>query len=127
MVHATGTNQYRVLLIEDHAEFRNSLRNLLEPEFAVVAALPDGEGATKAIETFKPDLVLLDISLPGKNGLKVIQDLLLSFPNLRVVFLTTHGDPIYVEEAFRRGAAGFVPKGSASRALLPELRRVLSS
>ena len=124
---AQRMNQYRVLLIEDHAEFRNMLRSLLEPEFSVVAELADGEQAIEAVRSFDPDIVLLDITLPGKNGLDVIRDLLGSFPALRVIFLTTHSDRVYIDEAFRRGALGFVSKGSASSSLLAELRRTLAS
>lgn len=120
-------NQRRVLLIEDHAEFRSHLRNLLEPEFKVVAELTDGHHAIEAVAKFQPDIVLLDITLPGKNGFSILQDLLGPFPCLRVIFLTTHNDPVYIDEAFRRGAAGFVLKGTAARELLPEMRRVLSS
>ncbi len=120
-------NRHRVLLIEDHAEFRSVLRNLIEPEFAVVAELTDGEQAIEAVENFGPDVVLLDITLPGKNGLDVLRDLVKTLPHLRVVILTTHRERAYCDEAFRRGAADYVWKASAATSLLPALRRAVTS
>ncbi len=116
-------NQLRVLLVEDHAEFRSVLRKLLEPEFAVVAELIDGQNVLAAVKEFRPDIVLLDITLPGKNGFEVLDELRIAFPYLRVVFLTTYRDPLYVQEAFRRGATSFVWKGSAASELIPILRQ----
>lgn len=122
--HAT---RHRVLLIDDHAPFRAILRQLLEPEFTVVAELASGEHAIQTVEASHPDLVLLDIALPERNGFEIMRDLLRSFPNLPVILVTTHTDRVYREEAFKRGAADFVPKGQISRELRPAAWRALAA
>jgi len=115
--------QTRLLIVDDHALMCLGLRAILEPEYRVVGAVQEGESVLAAVDQLHPDVVLLDLSLPGKNGAEVLQELVARGPAPAVVILTMHVDRSLAEHLIRLGAHGFVPKD----ARLPELREAIEA
>ena len=116
----------RVLLADDHATVRYGLKLLIdaEPDMMVVAEAGDGnEALRKALET-KPDVIVLDISMPGMNGLAATRALKEAQPDSRVITLTRHTEDAYLHELLRAGASGYVLKRSAPTELLHAIRGV---
>lgn len=97
---------------------------LLAGELDVVGAVEDGRALLTAAERLKPDVILLDISMPLLNGLDAARQLAQVSPNSKLVFVTMHADPAYVRQAFRAGASGYVVKSSASSHLIEAIQEV---
>jgi len=116
----------RVLLAEDHTLVREGLLKLLGEELEIVGAVADGRALVAAAEPCRPDVVLLDVSMPLLNGFEAARQLRRTAPRTRVVFVTMHAEPDYVHEAFRAGARGYVTKSAASAELLFAIRQVLA-
>jgi two-component system, NarL family, response regulator NreC len=116
----------RVLLAEDHQVVREGLRALLraEPDIEVVAEAADGPEAVRAAEERTPDVVVIDIGLPGLNGVEVIRRLHRSLPETQAVVLSMHDDAPTVDRALRAGARGYVLKGSGIAAVCQAIRTV---
>lgn len=106
----------RVLLIDDHALVRAGIRALLgrHEGVEVVGEAAGGREALRLIEELQPDIVLLDIALPGLSGLEVLAESTKRFPHVRVIILTVHEAGEYALRALRAGAAGYLPKSAAS-------------
>ncbi len=100
----------RILIADDHALVAAGLRAMLEPAHEVVEVVSNGLDVIEAVERHQPDLVLLDISLPGRSGMEVARDLAAHPSGVPFVMLTMHADPIYADEAIASGAIGFVLK-----------------
>jgi two-component system response regulator NreC len=116
----------RVLLADDHAVLRAGLRLLInaQPDMETVGEAQDGaETLSQAIAT-RPDVILLDLSMPRLGGLAVLRDLRERVPQSRVLVLTMHADEEYLREALRLGAAGYVVKAAADQELLAAVRAV---
>ena len=103
----------RILIADDHALVAAGLRAMLEPAHEVVQVVANGLDVVAAVEMHSPDLVLLDISLPGRSGMEVAKDLAAHPSKVRFLMLTMHADPIYADEAIASGASGFVLKMAA--------------
>jgi DNA-binding NarL/FixJ family response regulator len=116
----------RVLLVDDHPLVCQGLKRLLEPAYAVVGMVHDGSLVLKEVERLRPDLVLLDLGLPGRLGLDVCRDIRRDFPATRVLVVSMQAERIYADEAFRAGAAGFLVKLSSDRDLLVAVEEVLA-
>lgn len=116
----------RVVLADDHAIVRQGLRALLEAAggFEVVAEAEDGRQVVEVVEAEKPDIVLLDLSMPGANGVEALRLLKEGHPKVRVVVLSMHATSEYVRAALRAGADGYLVKGSGIGDLCSALRRV---
>jgi two-component system response regulator NreC len=119
-----GTRQLTVVIADDHVVVRSGLRLLLdsEPGIAVVAEAGDVAGAVAQVEQHRPDVLVLDLLMPGGPTLPVIAQLGETCPDTRVVVLTAQRDPSFAGEAMRLGAAGYVPKEAAGRQLLRAIR-----
>src|SRR6185295_13754826 len=104
----------QVLMADDHTLVLEGIRKLLEDEFEMVGTVEDGRALLRSAEQLKPDVVLMDISMPLLNGIEACRQLTKSIPKTRVIFLTMHADVIYVEEALRAGGAGYLLKRSAA-------------
>lgn len=118
----------RILLVDDHAIVRAGLRRLLEDEFRGVQV---GEASTAAeaetsIAADAPDIILLDISLPGRSGLDLLPELRTLAPSARVIMLSSFADPQFAVRAIRDGAAAYLTKERAPRELLEAIRTVSS-
>ena len=116
----------RVLLADDHVTVRYGLKLLIdaEPDMTVIAEAGDGDEAVrKALET-KPDVVVMDISMPGMNGLAATRALKKARPDVAIITLTRHTDIGYLQELLRAGASGYVLKRSAPTELLHAIRGV---
>ena len=115
----------RVLLAEDHLLVRASLRSLLESVAGVevVAEADDGRQAIEKATEYKPDIVLMDISMPGMNGMEATRQIAKALPEVKVVVLSMHTNEDFVLQALRAGAAGYVLKGSPPQ----ELEMAISS
>ena len=115
----------RVLLADDHESVRREIRAMLEPEFDVVGAVPDGEALLEAAETLKPDVVVLDVSMPVMSGIEAAKRLKKLHPEGKIVFLSIHQAPAIVQEALSTGALGYVFKISADADLAEAVRQAL--
>jgi DNA-binding NarL/FixJ family response regulator len=114
----------RLLLADDHTILVEGLKALLAPEFDVVATAGDGRAVLKAAQEHQPDLILLDISMPGLNGIEAARRLEQSNPDAKLIILTMHADLSFVRAAFDAGASGYVLKQSAATELLTALHDV---
>ena len=114
----------RLLLVDDHALFREGLVALLsyQDDFTVVGEAEDADGAMAQARTLEPDVVLMDVELPGEDGVNATRRLKLEMPDLTVVMLTAHDDTQTLFEALKAGAQGYLVKNLRSRELLDQLR-----
>jgi DNA-binding NarL/FixJ family response regulator len=115
----------RVLLADDSPSMLQAARRILEPEFEVVGTVEDGQGVLQATERLKPDVLILDISMGTPNGLEAARALTRVGTKAKIVFLTVHKDPEFVEEAFSAGAVGYVIKPRLRTDLLVAVREAL--
>lgn len=120
-------NPTRVLLVDDHVLVRAGLRALLDlvEGVEVVGEAGTGEESLGLIENLRPDIVLLDITMPGSNGLAALTEITQRFPDVRVIMLTMHEAREYAIRALRGGAAGFIPKSAASSELKDGINAVM--
>jgi DNA-binding NarL/FixJ family response regulator len=115
----------RVLLADDHKIILNGLRSLLEPEFELVGKVEDGRALVSAAEKLRPDVIVVDISMPLLNGIEAVRQIKKVDPQVKVVFLTMHPDVTYAIRAFEVGASGYVLKHSASSELLTAIHEAI--
>ena len=120
------TKLIRVLLADDHTLVRAGIRALLEklPEVEVAGEASDGREILALIKTQQPDVVLMDISMPGLNGLQALARITRDFPQVRVIILSMHYNDEYVWQAFKAGASGYLLKKAATAELLGALKSV---
>lgn len=118
---------FRTLIVDDHPLFRSTLREALSGCFpdSVIEEADDGPSALEKIEQVQPDIVLLDIQMPGENGLEITRKIRRDHPAVRVVILTSYDLPEYREAAQRHGAHGFLSKSSSSIQEIVEAVRVV--
>jgi len=115
----------RILMADDHTLVLEGIRKLLESEFDLVGTAEDGYALLQAAEQLRPDVILMDISMPLLNGIEACRQVVESMPEVRVIFLTMHTDVVYVEESFRVGGAGYLLKRSAASELTAAIRVVM--
>jgi DNA-binding NarL/FixJ family response regulator len=118
----------RILIADDHPVVRKGLRSLLEeePEITVVGEAEDGTQALAEIERLKPDIAIVDLMMPGHNGLEVIRQAKNFFPSMYIIVLSMNSNDAYVLEALKRGASGYVLKETGPSELLQSVKTVLS-
>lgn len=116
-----------VLLADDHAGVRDGLRGLLEAEadLSVVGQAANGDEAVRLARELRPDIVILDITMPGMNGIEAARHIRKSSPTTWLLILSAHAAPEYVRQAFDAGADGYVVKQAAGAELVAALRQVL--
>lgn len=122
------TARIRVLLAEDQAMVRGALVALLrmEPDIDVVAEVSAGKDVLPAATQFQPDIALLDIEMPGEDGLSAARSLHTNLPSCRIVILTTFGRSGYLRKAMESGAVGFLLKDAPAEQLAIAIRRVMA-
>lgn len=114
----------RILLADDHVIVRHGLKLLIDgqPDMTVIAEAGDGDTAVERAVRLKPDVIVMDISMPGTNGLAATRKLRRLQPDAAIVTLTRHGDDAYLQELLRAGVSGYVLKQSAPTELLQAIR-----
>lgn len=115
----------RILLADDHTLLLEAFQKLLEPDYEVVGTVADGRALLSAAPKLKPDVIVLDISMPLLNGLDAGQQLKKMMPEVKLIFLTMNEDTDLAAEAFRVGASGYLLKNSAASELQKAIQEAL--
>jgi DNA-binding NarL/FixJ family response regulator len=115
----------RVLLADDHKIVLDGLRSLLEPEFELAGTVEDGRALVSAAEKLRPDVIVVDISMPLLNGIEAVRQIKKLDKQVKLVFLTMHPDVTYAIRAFEAGASGYVLKHSASSELITAIHEAI--
>ena len=118
----------RIVVADDHAIVREGLKQILgaQADFQVVAEASDGHEALKRVRELGFDVLLLDMSMPGKSGVELIKQVRAEKPKLRILVLTMHEEHQYAVRAIRAGASGYLTKEGASAQLVTAIRKVAS-
>jgi two-component system response regulator DegU len=116
----------KIVIIDDHQLFREGVKRILEFEksFQVVAEGDDGTEAVRLVETYNPDVVIMDINMPQMNGIEATRELVEKFPDTKVIILSIHDDENYVTHALQTGAQGYLLKEMDADALIDAVRVV---
>jgi DNA-binding NarL/FixJ family response regulator len=115
----------RLLLADDHKIILDGLRSLLESEFEIAGTAGDGRALVAATEQLRPDVIVVDISMPLLNGIEAVRQIKKLDKQVKVIFLTMHPDVTYAIRAFEAGASGYVLKHSASSELLTAIHEAI--
>jgi DNA-binding NarL/FixJ family response regulator len=117
----------RILVVDDHPMMRQGLAQLIsaEPDLAICGEAENAEYALTSLSALKPDLVLVDISLPGKNGLELIKDFQAIQPGQAVLVISMHDESLYAERVLRAGGRGYIMKQEGGKKLMQAIRQVL--
>ena len=121
-----GIPKIRILLADDHAILRSGLKLLInaQADMEVVSEAPDGDRAVQAARDTKPDVALLDLTMPGSGGMGALEEIARSCPDTRVLVLSMHDDPAYLRTVLAAGASGYVLKRAVDTELLAAIRAV---
>ena len=124
----TSEQRIRVLIVDDHPVVRAGLRKVLEsePDLEVVGEAADARNAVFQTRATKPDVILMDVVMPGKTGIEAIPDVLHDAPEAKILILSMQDDPRYVREAFDAGASGYVLKEAVDTDVVAAIRDVAS-
>jgi DNA-binding NarL/FixJ family response regulator len=115
----------RLLIADDHKIFAEGLKRLLNADFDIVGVVADGRELVAVAEKLRPDVMVVDISMPMLNGIEAVRQIKKVHPAIKVVFLTMHPDVAYAVSAFKAGASGYVLKHSAPDELITAIREAL--
>lgn len=115
-----------VLLVDDHTLVREGLKRIIADSnlFSVVAEAADGNEALQRLRAQAIELVLLDLSMPGRSGVELVKQIKLEFPSLRILVLTMHEEEQYAVRSIRAGASGYLTKDSASASLIMAMEKI---
>jgi DNA-binding NarL/FixJ family response regulator len=118
----------RVLIVDDHPLMRQGLAQLInqQPDLAICGEAEDAPQALRQVSDLKPDVVIVDLSLKGSDGIELIKSLHLQYAQLPILVLSMHDEAIYAERALKAGAWGYIMKQEATNQVLSALRRVLA-
>ncbi len=121
------TERWRLVIAEDHTIIREGLRALLagDPEFEIVGEAEDGLAAVRVVEQLRPDLVIMDLSMPKMNGVGAIREIKRVTPDTKIVVLTVHKNEEYILASFQAGSNGYVLKYATHEELMSAIRTVL--
>src|SRR5687767_1435138 len=117
-----------IVIVDDHPIVRQGLAEMVnqEPDLAVSGTAEDVHRALEVVERHKPDLVIVDVSLKGSNGIELLKNIKIRFPRMLVLVLSMHDESLYAVRALRAGAAGYIMKQEATDRVLGAIRRVLT-
>src|ERR1700722_15050251 len=113
----------RILLADDHVLILDGFRSALQPQYEVVGVAKDGRALVEAAERLKPEVVVLDISMPLLNGFEAALQIKKALPHAKLIFLSQHLNPAYLKQALKAGASGYVLKSGATE----ELQKAIST
>ena len=116
----------RVLLADDRAEFLSLVQQLLETEFDVIKTFENAEAVVEQVGELNPDLLVLDITMPGLSGIEAARRLSAGKEKRKIIFLTVHKDPDYLRSALAVGALGYVVKDRLASDLIPAMHEALA-
>lgn len=121
-----NTPPITVFLVDDHEIFRNGLKQLVdsEPDMEVIGEAGDGETALQTLGSVSPDVVIMDIRMPGINGVETSQIILKQQPELKILFFSLYDNPEYVAHALEMGASGYILKDTSNKIFLHAIRTV---
>jgi DNA-binding NarL/FixJ family response regulator len=128
-IENSGKNKAtRILLVDDHPVVRDGFAEVInrERDLSVCAAADDRAGALQAIETTRPGLVVIDLTLRNSSGMELIKDIHSQWPKLLILVVSMHNENLYAERVLRAGARGYITKQQATRDILQAIRKVLS-
>jgi DNA-binding NarL/FixJ family response regulator len=127
ILYGSGSNMKRTRLVlgDDHAFILDGIRASLQPDFEVVGTALDGKSLVQTAARLQPDIVVLDISMPGLNGFEAARQIKGTCPATKLIFLSQHLNPAYVKHALRVGAVGYVLKSGATEELRQAIDTVL--
>ncbi len=116
----------KIMLVDDHPVFRSGLKNILEAEdeFEIVAEADNGEAAVAEAVKMKPDLIIMDINMPGKDGIEATRTIKESVPDTKILIMTMYSDEAYLKEGLKAGAAGYVLKRAVDTELITAIRTI---
>jgi DNA-binding NarL/FixJ family response regulator len=123
---ASTPDMIRILAVDDHPLLRKGIAALVnaEPDMKLVAEAANGEEGVESFRLYRPDVTLMDLQLPGFNGLEATNRILSEFPGARIIVLTTYSGDVQVVQALRAGARAYLLKGHVHRELLEAIRTV---
>ncbi|WP_447962885.1 response regulator [Nitrospira sp. Ecomares 2.1] len=114
----------RLFLVDDHILVLESCKKLLEPHHDIVGEAHDASDLVSQIRRAKPDILLMDISMPDQNGYEAARVVKIACPSVKIIFVSMHLEPTFIMEAFRAGGEGYVPKQTAGSELLSAIQQV---
>ncbi|MDI1312293.1 response regulator transcription factor [Prosthecobacter sp.] len=120
--------KHRVLIVDDHPIFRDGITQLInsQPDLHVCGHVCSAAQALSSVEALKPDMLIVDISIQGTNGIELIKTIRAQHPAMRALMLSSHDENLYAERALRAGARGYIMKAESSEKVIEAIRRVLS-
>jgi two-component system response regulator NreC len=123
-----NTESHRIMIVDDHTIMRDGLQSLLsaEPGFEVVGTAADGRSAIRSVAMLKPDIILMDLTMPGTSGIDAIAHIKRQHPQIKLVALTFHKEDRYIHATLEAGADAYVLKDDSRTELLTALRSVLN-
>jgi DNA-binding NarL/FixJ family response regulator len=122
-------NQFKkqIIIVDDHPMMRKGLASSIEaePGYEIVGQFERAEEVLNQIDSLEPDLMIVDVSLPGMNGIELVKNLIFQYPDLKILVVSRHEESLYAERALRAGAKGYVMKFESSDILMKAVRKVL--
>jgi len=124
----TERQKIRILLVDDHSIVRAGYRMLLQghEDIEIAGEADNGEMACRYYDSLKPDVVIMDLSLPGMSGLEAVRRLVARDPDVRIMVFSMHAESVFVEQALNAGARGYITKSSAPGVLVQAIREIAS-
>jgi len=116
----------RILLADDHALMLEDISATLAPHYEIVGTVADGRALVEAALRLRPDLIVVDITMPLLNGIDAAAQIKKSLPIMKVLFVTMHTSTVYIEAAFKAGATGYLLKSGIHEELLEAAQSVLN-
>jgi DNA-binding NarL/FixJ family response regulator len=119
------SKRFRILIADDHSFILAGIRSLLEAHYDLVGQVSDGRSLVEAALRLRPDLVILDVTMPFLNGIEAARHIKKVWPEARLLFLSMHNSPVYLREAIEAGGSGYLLKSSAVEELRKAIQLVL--